>query len=78
MSVIHYRESSTKDLLRWKESLVSERLNWERRIDEQTEDFNDMLRPISTYRRWVKDLKKKIHNINLVLKERGHFNEGGD
>lgn len=69
MSVSHYRESSTKDLLRWKESLVSERLNWERRIEEQTEDFNEMLRPIRVYQRWVKECQAKIDNINRVLKE---------
>jgi hypothetical protein len=48
---------------------VSERLNWERRIEEQTEDFNEMLRPIRVYQRWVKECQAKIDNINRVLKE---------
>jgi hypothetical protein len=70
MTAHSFRKWTTEELLRTKDQLVFEKLNWERRIEEQTEDFNDMLRPIRVYQRWVKECQAKIDNINVVLAER--------
>ncbi|MHA1955533.1 MAG: hypothetical protein ACW968_01285 [Candidatus Thorarchaeota archaeon] len=65
-----YQYYSNEDLLRMIERHKDTRLMWKRRISEQEQDPNPILRGVEEYEKRIKDLESKICNIKEELGKR--------
>ena len=65
-----YKLWSIDLLLKTKKYLEFQVSNWERRVREQTEHYNPILRSVAEYRKRIKKCKKELGLIDAELKRR--------